>query len=191
MYIAPVILTSLVFAGDDWKPRYLSGLPIIHQNTSTINIQSYDIKVSIYFESSDSYQKFSYEKILFLIKKSFLFSERKIEDLGLSKNDCKDDLNIHLVQSSIDTLNSGQFDLWKTINGNNLSTIHGFYDPTINVYRNSVIAFVPHIKASDAIFVHEMAHYWFDRFCIYNQSSIGTETFAKAVERDYISFKSQ
>lgn len=183
------LLFSLSMASSsNWEPRYLSGLSVLMRYEEAVDIDTYTVKYDFSYEDSDELP-LSYDKktINLLIRDSYIYSSNRMKKLGIKKEDCKSNLNVHIIHLKEDTINDDpNFDFWRTINGQNISTIHGFYDPTVNVYRNSVIGFVQLPTGSKHVIVHEMAHYWYDRFCIYEKSNIKTEDFAKSVELNYI-----
>jgi len=183
-----LILTSLSLASSDssWEPRYLSGLSLFTTYEETTNIGSYKVKYDYSYEDKVLNTPYKREEITSLMGKSLFYSLIKVESMGLDPEDCKVDLNIHLVQLDGQTLNNNdRYGSWRNINGGNLVTIYGLYDPTIDLYRNSVISFMLLPQGSDYVIVHEMAHYWYDRFCIYEKSNMKTEDFAKYVEDAY------
>jgi len=182
------LLISLSWASSsDWRPRYLSGLSLLGAYDDTILVDKYKVKYDYLYENNILNLPYKKEKLDFLINESYRFSVDKIHKLGINPVDCKTDLNVHLVHLEGSTINNDdRFGSWRTINGGNLTTIYGLYDPTIDVYRNSVISFMILPQGSDSLIIHEMAHYWYDRFCIYDENDIKTETFAKSVENAYI-----
>jgi hypothetical protein len=183
------LLFSLsVASSSDWRPRYLSGLSIFTRYEEVVHVDQYTVNYDFSYENNDQLPP-SYDKksINLLIRDSYIYSVDKIRELKIKKEDCKSNLNVHIIHLSEDTINEdSSFDFWRTINGQNISVIHGFYDPTVNVYRNSIIGFVQLPNGSEHVIVHEMAHYWYDRFCVYDKSNIKTEDFAKSVELNYI-----
>lgn len=181
------LLISLSWASSsDWKPRYLSGLPLLGVYSNTLIIKNYRVEYNYLYEDNIFNVPYDKNKLEFLINESYKYSINKINKLGINPIDCKDDLNVHIVQLEGQTLNNDdRFGSWRGVNGGYLVTIHGLYDPTVDNYRNSVISFMLLPEGSDHIIVHEMAHYWYDRFCIYDKSDIKTEVFAKSVENDY------
>lgn len=182
-----LLLISLSWASNsDWKPRYLSGLPLLSPYQNSIMVGKYNVRYNFHYEDdilNDPYKK---DRIEFLLNESLRYSLNKMSNLGIAPVDCKEDLNVHLVQLDGQTLNNDdRFGSWRKVNGGNLITIHGLYDPTIDTYRDSIIIYMLLPQNSDRVIFHEMAHYWYDRFCIYEKNSLKTEAFAKAVENDY------
>ena len=182
-----ILLTSLAWASSSlWRPRYLSGLSLLEAYQDNLIIENYSIEYDYSYEDNISNIPYKKEKLNFLLKESYRYSINKIHKLGITPIDCKDDLNVHFVQLDGQTLNNNErFGSWKTINNETLDTLYGVYDPTIGTYRNSVISFMILPEGSNSLIIHEMSHYWYDRFCIYDASSMKTETFAKSVENDY------
>lgn len=182
-----LLLTELAFGyTNDWQPRYLSGLPLLYSYDSTVNIDSYSVPYDYQYE--DYYLNFPYKKDYFdnLVRQSYRYSVYQAKSLGAIISDCKVDLNVHLVQLDGQTLNKDdRFKSWRTVNGGNLAIIYGLYDPTPYLSENSVIVFSSVPRITNDIVLHELAHYWYDRFCLYESINLKTEEFAKAVERDY------
>lgn len=171
--------------GADWKPTYLCGLSLDGAYGDTVVIDGYSVRYDYLHEDVCSIL-YSREQLHALLQESYRYSVHKIRALGMSAVDCKQDLNVHFVQLQTETLNDDRrFGSWRNVNGTWLFTIHGLYDPTVETYRESVISFISLPEGSDHLIVHEMAHYWYDRFCLYDSSELKTETFAKAVEQDY------
>jgi len=183
-----LLLVSLSWASsNDWKPRYLSGLSLSRGYENNVQINNYHVKYDFSYENVIYNSPYNKDEIDRLIYKSFDYSISKMSDLKLQQIDCKQDLNVHFVQLDGQTLNNdSRFGSWRRLNGANLTTIHGIYDPTISLYRDSIILFTLINPTSNNVVVHEMAHYWYDRFCLYEKNTINTEEFARAVEDDYI-----
>jgi hypothetical protein len=193
MNLLALLLSSRIGASDikEWRPRYLAGLPLYQIYEETYKVEGYLVKYNFYYENVVFNIPYKKDVINELIKESYIFSTKKIKDMGVSQSDCKYDLNVHIVQVSLDTMNdNSRFKEWRTVNGEyELEVLYGFYDPTINTYRNSIILYSSEARDVDRVILHEMAHYWYDRFCIYNLSNMKTETFAKSVENLYITTK--
>jgi len=187
IYIPLLLLSSLVFSSESWKPRYLSGLPLIQEDLVYFSNEKINVNYSLNYEDGLVKNNFNQNRINYLINISYNLSLSRMKKMNIEIFDCKKDLNVHIFKISIQSLNGSEMNSWKSVNGNYISTVHGFYDPTVDIYRNSIISFTPQLLNSDAIFVHEMAHYWYDRYCVYDFSNIKTETFARSVEGDYIS----
>jgi hypothetical protein len=183
-----LLLVSLSWASNnDWRPRYLSGLPLLSPYKNTVLVDKYPVRYDYYYEDDILNQPYKKEKIESILNDSLRYSIHKMSSLGIPPVDCKDDLNVHLIQLSGQTLNNDdRFGSWRSVNGGNLVIIHGLYDPTIDVYRDSIIMYMLLPQNSDRVIFHEMVHYWYDRFCLYEKSSMKTETFVKSVENDYI-----
>lgn len=186
--LTALLLTSLSWASSsDWKPRYLSGLSLSSGFETNLNIGQYQVQYDFQYEDEAFNLPYSKESLDRLFTKSFYYSTNKMKELNLSQSDCKNDLNVHLVQLDGQTLNNDdRFGSWRRINGGYLTSIHGLYDPTVSLYRDSVILFSLVTPTSNNVIVHEIAHYWYDRFCLYEKNTVTTEEFAKAVEYDYI-----
>jgi hypothetical protein len=185
MYLTTLLFSLSWASGSAWEPRYLSGLSLLESYETTAYIGHYKIEYEYLYEDNVVNMPYKKDKIEYLMRKSLEYSIDKINQMSIKFYDCKDDLDIHLIQLTGQTLNkSDRFGSWKRLNGSNLEVIYGLYDPTVDVYRNSIIIFSP-INTSDYVIVHEMAHYWYDRFCLYEHSEMQTEYFAKSVENNY------
>jgi hypothetical protein len=185
MYLTTLLFSLSWASGSGWEPRYLSGLSLLESYETTAYIGGYKIEYEYLYENNVVNMPYKKDKIEYLMNKSLQYSVDKINQMSIKIHDCKDDLDIHLIQLTGQTLNkSDRFGSWKRLNGSNLEVIYGLYDPTVEVYRNSVIVFSL-LNTTDYVIVHEMAHYWYDRFCLYEQSEMHTEAFAKSVENNY------
>jgi hypothetical protein len=183
-----LLLASLSWASSsDWKPRYLSGLSLFQSYKKNINLDTVTVNYDFYYQDVIINPPYKQEKVDLLIRESFSLSIKKMQSLGVARSDCKQGLKVNIIQIDGNTLNDDtRFGSWRSINGSRLRTMYGIYDPTPESDDNSVLLFSLAAPSSDGVLVHEMAHYWYDRFCVYNNSSIKTEEFAKSVESAYL-----
>lgn len=183
-----LLLASLSWASSsDWRPRYLSGLSLFQSYKESVNLDNISVNYDFYYQDVIINPPYKQEKVDLLIKESFILSTKKMQSLGVARSDCKQGLKVNIVQIDGDTLNDDtRFGSWRSVNGSRLRTMYGIYDPTPESDDNSVLLFSLSAPSSDGVLVHEMAHYWYDRFCVYNNSSIKTEEFAKSVESAYL-----
>ncbi len=69
-------------------------------------------------------------------------------------------------------------------------TLYGYYDTTPEVENNSTIL-VTNIDTylNEEVLAHEIAHYWWDRLCLANYISGGSEAFAQSFDLYYMRSK--
>jgi hypothetical protein len=183
MWIALLLVSDALAARSAW-PAYLSGIPLVPMGAGTITIGTTTIAYD--FRVQDDVLMFPLEesKLHTRAADSYRAARQVAARSGLPAEDCKPDLDVHFVELLLPTLNSPAFQSWRDVNGGYLSTIHGLYDPTVDVPRQSVILYASRLTVeTQEIVVHELGHYWFDRWCLYDKGSMKTEAFAKQVEQ--------
>ena len=183
-----LLLASLSWASSsDWRPRYLSGLSLFQGYEERVTLDNISVIYDFYYQDVIINPPYKKDKVDLLIRESFSLSVKKMQTLGVARSDCKQGLKVYIIQIDGDTLNDdARFGSWRSINGPRLRTMYGIYDPTPVSDDDSVLLFSLAAPSSDGVLVHEMAHYWYDRFCVYNNSSIKTEEFAKSIESAYL-----
>jgi len=66
-------------------------------------------------------------------------------------------------------------------------TLYGYYDSTPEVvYNSSILLADMGPRLNEAVIIHELAHYWWDRLCIASHVSGTSESFAQAFEAYYL-----
>ncbi len=89
----------------------------------------------------------------------------------------------------MDSLNERErFHSWPSENGLPLDTdvrIWALFDPVKEEPASTAIYLTDHGQENVELLSHEVAHYWFDRFCFYEQWTRGTEAFAVEFIEDY------
>jgi hypothetical protein len=182
MWIAALLVSNALAARSAW-PAYLSGIPLVPMGAGTITIGPTTIAYD--FRAQDDVFVFPLEDqdLRRLAADAYRAARQVATRNRLPVADCKPDLDVHFVELSLTTLNSPVFDSWRKVNGGYLTTIHGLYDPTVDVQRQSVILYASlgTVETRETV-VHELGHYWFDRWCLYDKGSMKTEAFATQVE---------
>lgn len=138
-------------------------------------------------QNKDSPVMRSLEKeVTFSTKQIFLFAK----DNGLPFNDCKKIYNIDIYMVNYSVLNDrNRFNQWQGFSPNSNKRIRGLYAPRVQEANVSAIVLTPQGKDTSTVIAHEMAHYWYDRFCWDQNWNGGTENFARRFEALYESIR--
>lgn len=108
-----------------------------------------------------------------------------IQELGLSKNECRRNSNLEIYQVSMDVLNNpNRFFQWQAGNPNT-STIWALYDARVPDSNVSSIMLTSHSGWDHVNFAHELSHYWYDRLCLGSQYNYQIEPFAERFQEYY------
>lgn len=95
---------------------------------------------------------------------------------------CDKNKDLEIYQVNFDILNTPNL---ITSEKKFLGLMWGFFDPRRGNTEKTAILIATHtINSNHVIIAHEVAHYWYERYCI-SSSSISSEDFAKIVESSY------
>lgn len=94
--------------------------------------------------------------------------------------DCKPYDIIEIYEVDLKVLNDeNRFEIKKSIP----QDIWGFYDPRANENYIDSIVLTSHGKmANYTVLVHEIAHYWYSRYCLENYTDMSSEQFATLIQ---------
>lgn len=136
--------------------------------------------INIYYEYKYHKDSDYIELIVDGIEESSNLSISEIKKSYPSAGDCKpnDIIEIYEVESKV--LNDEKrFDIKKIITDN----IWGFYDPRVSEdYVDSIVLTSHGRTANYTVLVHEIAHYWYSRFCLESYASVSSEQFATLIQ---------
>ena len=173
--------SSIVDAGS-WKPTYLDHLPLIFQSSGTTQVGSTLVRWEAWDQDALFVFPLSPDVLVRLLGESYEVAGRVARSLGIETGGCDSEKKLYVLHLDGATINDeGRFGDWRTINGGYLRVIQGLYDPTLDVPRDSVLMYTEPDSPRSRVLVHELGHYWYDRFCMYRNSEVKTETFARAV----------
>lgn len=172
-----LLLTSLI------KPKYMYEFQNIHMSELELKINNHDINIDFYVEKNTKI-RLNDKIIIYSAKKSIFYIEKYLSKMDLKLQECHDS-NLNIVFISGDTLNGGAFSYWNNLDGYQ-KKIYGMYDSTFDIKGEAYIFVSSESQNVTQTLIHEMAHYWYDRGCIYLDISTKTEPFAVDIEQMYI-----
>jgi hypothetical protein len=179
------LLASLLL-GVSGEPRYLSGLFFNFDQTSQVNVNGYVINYDFYHENNLKKKQIKKEDIDYSAQKSFEISLSVLRKINESKEDCRPYLDLNIYQITRSSLNGESFNTWKESMGIPGKEIFGLYDPTAWIKGESCLLVGDNAPITRGTLIHEFAHYWYDRWCLYGKIGMDTETFARKVEYIYV-----
>jgi hypothetical protein len=154
-------------------------------------VKEYEFYHGIKFKFQISRQKITeyYDKLIYqAIYFSSLASWKKIEPMGLIDRQCDGDDLVEIFEISESELNNpsrfpaqyignrelGRFNLW------------GYYDPRATEPGFDAIVVSPHGDDAEnyRIIVHEIAHYWYNSFCLDSYIRMSSEDFAVMIQKE-------
>ena len=106
---------------------------------------------------------------------------------NLVYNDCRDNYNVNIfvIDRSI-MRDKERFGRYYRTSGKPEIELYAFYDSTVTVKNDAVIVLTDINESfNDALFAHELAHYWWDRLCLNEQWQQDSEHFARQYEYYY------
>ena len=117
-----------------------------------------------------------------------LFRFLKYKDIPISYECRYVELKVHHITSSI--LNdTNRFSEWRPANrvsSNQKYILWALFDPVFEEPRTSAIYLTDNGRGrNEGSLAHELAHYWYDRLCVYNHWNLGTEEFAVQFQEYY------
>ncbi len=188
MLLIQLSLIPQTFAADaQWRPSYLADVPLVLDHAGEVPVGRTLIAYDLRYEDDLLNFPMSASTLRTLTQEAYALSVRTARSLSLPVSDCKPDLDVHIVQLTYETMQRPGFASFRTMWGKRYSALHGLYDPTVHVRRESVLAFTVGANLhTERVFVHELGHYWYDRWCLYDAKGPNTEVFAEAVEQAYM-----
>jgi hypothetical protein len=161
--------------------------PIKSEIEEYIFIDNIKFKFSINRQSMDSYPD---ELIYKAIYSSTLFSIREIQAMGAQHKRCSSGELVEIFEISEKELNNPSRFPEEFINNpsRGYTSLWGYYDPRPN--ENALDAIVissGHMKSSSyRIVAHEIAHYWYQTFCLERFTKLNSEEFATSIQNKLI-----
>jgi len=135
-------------------------------------------------ENTEYYDSLIYRAIYF----SSLASWKKIEPIGIIDHQCNPNSLVEIFEISETDLNNptrfpAEFIGSKQKERGNL---WGYYDPRSSEIGLDAIVVSPHQDDAEnyRIIVHEIAHYWYDAFCLGSKLNINSEEFAVEIQQE-------
>lgn len=182
-------IPSLVCA-EPYKPSEISDLTTIEIYDGTLSLGGKDISYTLSRQSDISdYNERSHsrENIRHVISDSYTLIKSYLSERGFSYKECREDYNLHIfiVDKSV-LYTPSRFGKYWASTGNPHNTLWAYYDSTLEIEKNSIILLANiYGENNDALFAHEMSHYWYDRLCLGTQLSGGSEKFAQSYQSYY------
>ena len=113
---------------------------------------------------------------------------------GININSECRNMSVQVYHVTMPVLNSNRFGNWQESNRVSHmydSNIWALFDPMFNEEYDSAIYLTDHGRYNESSFAHELGHYWYDRYCVYNYWSGGGEPFAREFQSFYESRSSR
>lgn len=179
------LVGSVALAAEDYQK--LDDVNIKHQSewSEVYNNRGreYKVKYNVFYQNNGPDVKLVSHSLDNGTNTVFEFAEKN----SLPLYDCRPKENVNLYWVSFSTLNDEtKFYSWKSENGN-IRDIVAMYDPiSINSDHAVILLTVQNRFDNESTIVHEIGHYWYDRFCWERSWVGGTEKFAQALEKYYI-----
>lgn len=110
----------------------------------------------------------------------------KIESMGLIYNECEKGTKLEIFEiSDVELNNINRFPakyVGNPITG--IGMMWGYFDPRPTESSINSIVVTPHrVEENFKILAHEIAHYWYYNFCVYDYTKQTSEEFAKEIEQ--------
>jgi hypothetical protein len=151
-----------------------------------INISFYnDINFKASFYGSEN-SKYSKKLINSAVYTSSYESLSRIESLGLLDKQCEKDVKLEIFEISNEQLNDPKRFPPEYVENKLKGSppLLGFFDPTNNENKYNAIVVSPHsFEENFKILSHEIAHYWYNRFCLFQYLNETSENFAREIEQ--------
>ena len=187
-----LLIPALSFA-EAYKPPLISDVTTIEDRSENMKLSDRAIEYSISYQSTYStiynalYESHSPDHLIYIIKDSWNLLKRFMDENNITYKDCRYDYNINIfvLDRSImyDTQRFGRYYRTK---GRPEVELWAYYDSTVEVKNNSIILLTDVDSSfNDALFAHELAHYWWDRTCLKEQWQGSSEQFARQYEKYY------
>tara|TARA_A100001011_G_scaffold389500_2_gene471112 strand:- start:5850 stop:6515 length:666 start_codon:yes stop_codon:yes gene_type:complete len=144
---------------------------------------------SFYSQSGQNSYTYNERMVASTVQKSSELFMRYLDDLGLYYNQCLavKNLDIYYISKSV-MADSRRFNQNPSANKETQKVGHvlwALYDP-MPQSESSVIYITDRGSYSEEMLAHEVSHYWFDRLCIYRETTVDTETFAQKFQKYYM-----
>jgi len=183
------LIPSIVFAGP-YKPKEITDLSTIEVYDGTLSLGDRHVEYTLSRQSdltNHSSSSHSKEHIRYVISSSYKLFRAYLSDRKVSGKDCRDNYNLHIfiVDKSV-LYTPSRFEAYFRQTGNPYNTLWAYYDSTAEIEKNSIILLANIVgQDNDALFAHELAHYWWDRMCLGNHFSDGSESLARSYQTYY------
>jgi len=134
-------------------------------------------------ENTEYYDSLIYRAIYF----SSLASWKKIEPMGLIDRECNGGNLVEIFEVSENELNNPSRFPAEYIGNKEIAkpNLWGYYDPRLSESGLDAIVVSPHGDDSEnyRIIVHEIAHYWYESFCLSSHTRMTSEEFAVMIQQ--------
>jgi len=159
---------------------------------NTERVGNRTVRYSVFYQSPlyNSGGSYNNEFVSTVLERSSVEIFRFIDENSIRYVECSPDLKLNIYHISSSYLNDhSRFRDWgpsNNVQDKNTFTLWALYDPMKQDRFNASIFLTDHgMWANEILIAHEVAHYWFTRFCMTLTYSSGTEDFAKKFERYY------
>jgi hypothetical protein len=169
-----------------YKPVEGIKFPIKSEIEEYTFIDDIKLKFSINRQNLDSYPD---EMIYKAIYSSTLVSIREIQSMGAAHKRCSSGELVEIFEISEKELNNPARFPEEFIgnSGRGYNSLWGYYDPRPNEPGLDAIVISPHSgNANYRIIAHEMAHYWYQTFCLERFTKLNSEEFAVSIQNKLI-----
>jgi hypothetical protein len=168
------LLIPLVAFAEPYKSPSIADVPTKAHSEGYLRLSDRTIQYSLSYQTDSSginpslYRAYNPDHVKYVIKDSFKLLIEFLEDRDINHADCRFDYNIHIfvLEKSI-LYEMERFPSVYSIHGPKLPGMWGLYTPTAEIDANSGIMVTNQGSSkNDAILVHELSHYWYDRMCL-------------------------
>tara|TARA_Y100000034_G_scaffold106039_1_gene134448 strand:+ start:1564 stop:2166 length:603 start_codon:yes stop_codon:yes gene_type:complete len=176
-----IFSSPVVFAGA-LESLYFPNLNIVNTLNGELEINNhgiYNIKYEIYHEELMFSDRYLVDKVQKNVSLLIDFSKTNHFDIS---NDCRSRDIFEIYDLSVSTLNSESFESLPT--GKNRWGLFTIL-PEEEYRVAMIITHHQSIITNEALIAHEVAHYFWDRFCIWRSSSVTSEEFSQRYELYY------
>lgn len=183
MKLVSIILILFAFIFSSYSAEYtpLRDLSFTLKERASVSVHGYAFEYEFYILDGKSNTNYishanNFSKLILEYSQSY----------GLPLKECKPSGNVEIFEVDVTILNDvNRFGNWK----DPADTVWGLYDSIMFQPNDSAIMITDHgSETNNLIFAHELAHYWFDRFCWDRYWTLDSEAFAKEAQ-SYVSYK--
>jgi hypothetical protein len=98
---------------------------------------------------------------------------------------CDTNARLDVIQISFEDMNTPGLVTGK---GEVLGSLWGFFDPGTYGDKYTILVASHTLNSTHTVIAHEVAHYWFERLCVYDERRTSSEEFARIVEDKYVDY---
>ena len=205
LFFSLITMTGCDAHGSEGSARKVYKLPVISDvetvvlSEKEVKLDGKSIHLTLLYESSGGkplgyvYSPHKPQYIEAMVKRSSQIMKAFLRKNGIAVSECrgyKYNLIVSVVSKHILQDKNRFRGFYKMKFGTEKvagRTLYGYYDSTPEVvYNSSILLADMGPRLNEAVIIHELAHYWWDRLCIASHTSGTSEDFAQAFEAYYL-----